>query len=99
MATIKVNSTVMREKASSFKTVANSIKVFTNEMTTEIDSLKSTWEGESAETLVTKFNSLADNFDDIYETIVSYANFLEQAAEAYDNTETANTQGAQNQRS
>ena len=98
MATIKVNSTVMREKASSFKTVANSIKVFTNEMTAEVESLKAAWEGESAETLVNKFRGLADNFDDIYETVVSYANFLEQAAEAYDNTETANVQGAQNQR-
>lgn len=99
MATIKVNSTVMREKANSFKTVASSIKTFTNEMTTEVESLKAYWEGESAETLVTKFRGLADNFENIYDTIVSYANFLEQAAEAYDTTEAANVQGAQNQRS
>lgn len=99
MATIKVNSTVMREKASSFKTVANSIRTFTNEMTAEIESLKAAWEGESAETLVAKFRGLADNFDDIFDTVVSYANFLEQAAEAYDNAETANAQGAQNQKS
>ena len=99
MATIKVNSTVMREKANSFKTVASSIKTFTNEMTTEVESLKAYWEGESAETLVTKFRGLADNFEDIYNTIISYANFLEQAAEAYDTTEAANVQGAQNQRS
>lgn len=98
MATIRVNSTVMREKAGSFKTVANSIKTFTNEMTAEIESLKAAWEGESAETLVNKFRGLADNFEDIFETIVNYATFLEQAAEAYDNTESANVQGAQNQR-
>ena len=36
MATIKVNSTVMRDKASGFKTVSSSIKTFTNEMTQEI---------------------------------------------------------------
>ena len=98
MATIKVNSTVMREKASAFKTSASSIKVFTNEMIAEIESLKAYWEGESAETLVNKFKGLTDNFDDIYETIVSYATFLEQAAEAYDNTESANVQNAQSQR-
>lgn len=97
MATIKVNSTVMREKAGAFKTVANSIKGFTDEMIAEVESLRAAWEGESAETLITKFKGLADNFEDIYETIVSYANFLEQAAESYDNTETANVQGAQNQ--
>lgn len=99
MATIKVNSTVMRDKANSFKTVANSIKTFTSEMTAEIESLKSVWQGESAETTVTKFKGLADNFEEIYATIVDYANFLEQAAEAYDTVETANTQGAQAQQS
>lgn len=99
MATIKVNSIVMREKASSFKTVANSIKTFTGEMTAEIESLKAAWEGESAETTIMKFKGLTDNFEDIYTTIVSYANFLEQAAEAYDNVESSNTQRAQVQKS
>lgn len=99
MATIKVNSIVMRDKANSFKTVANSIKTFTAEMTAEIESLKSAWEGESAETTVTKFKGLADNFEEIYSTIVSYATFLEQAAESYDNVEKANVQGAQGQQS
>ena len=38
MATIKVNSTVMRDKASGFKTVSSSIKTFTSEMTNAIKS-------------------------------------------------------------
>lgn len=99
MATIKVNSTSMRDKANSFKTVANSIKTFTGEMTAEIESLKSAWQGESAETTVTKFKGLTDNFEDIYNTIISYANFLEQAADSYDAAENANVQGAQSQQS
>ena len=99
MATIKVNSTVMRDKANSFKTVANSVKTFTNEMTAEVESLKAAWQGESAETTVAKFKGLADNFEEIYATIIGYANFLEQAADAYDNVENANVQGAQGQRS
>ena len=98
MATIKVNSSVMREKAGSFKTVASSIKTFTQEMTAEIDSLRSTWEGEAAETTVNKFKGLADNFEEIYNTIVSYANFLEQAAESYDKVEATAVQGAQGQK-
>ena len=97
MATIKVNSTSMRDKANSFKTVANSIKTFTGEMTAEIESLRSTWQGESAETTVTKFKGLSDDFEEIYNTIIAYANFLEQAAESYDATENANVQGAQSQ--
>ena len=99
MATIKVNSSSMREKANSFKTVASSIRTFTGEMTAEIESLKNAWQGESAETTVNKFKGLADNFEDIYNTIIGYANFLEQAAEAYDAAESANLQGAQGQKS
>ena len=95
MATIKVNSTVMREKASSFKTIANSIKTFTGEMTTEVESLKSVWQGDTAEATVTKFKSLAQNFEEIHSTIVGYAEFLEQAAEAYDKVEGVNAQGVQ----
>jgi len=99
MATIKVNSTSMRDKANAFKTVASSIKTFTAEMTAEVESLRSAWQGESAETTVTKFKGLADNFEDIYQTILAYADFLEKAAESYDATEAANVQGAQAQRS
>ncbi len=99
MATIKVNSTSMRTKATSFRNVANSIKTFTDEMTKEIGSLKPVWEGEAGEALVKKFEGLADNFEEIYSTIVAYAKFLEQAAEAYDEVEDTNLQGAQGQQS
>ena len=99
MATIKVNSTVMRDKASGFKTVSSSIKTFTSEMTNEIDSLKSTWEGESAETLVNKFKGLSDDFEEICNTINQYAEFLETAAESYDKVESSVTQGAEGQKS
>lgn len=99
MATIKVNSTSMRDKANAFRTVANSIKTFTGEMTAEIESMRSAWEGEAAETTVNKFKGLADNFEEMYNTIVSYASFLENAAEAYEAAEKANVQGAQGQQS
>lgn len=98
MATIKVNSTVMRDKASGFKTVSSSIKNFTSEMINEIESLKSTWEGESAETLVNKFKGLADNFEEICSTINQYAEFLESAAESYDRVESSVTQSAEGQK-
>jgi len=99
MATIKVNSTVMRDKASGFKAVSSSIKTFTSEMTNEIESLRSTWEGESAETLVNKFKGLSDDFEEICNTINQYAEFLETAAESYDKVETSVTRDAEGQKS
>ena len=65
MAEIKVNSSVMKEKASNFKNVAKSVEQFTNDMMSEIDSLKQAWEGEAAEALVNKFKGLRKNFEDI----------------------------------
>lgn len=99
MATIKVNSTVMREKANGFKTVSTSIETFTQEMTKEIESLESTWQGEAAETLVNKFKGLSDDFEEICNTINQYADFLLQAADSYDSVESSAIQGAEGQRS
>ena len=93
MATIKVNSTAMREKATAFMSVATSVETYTSEMITEIDSLKNAWMGESAETLVNNFKSLAESFDAICKTIKQYGDFLNQAAAAYDEAEKANKHG------
>ena len=99
MATIKVNSTVMRDKANGFKMVSNSIKTLTSEMTNEIESLRPVWAGEAAETTVNKFKGLADDFDAIFATINQYADFLNQAADSYDKVENAVAQGAAGQKS
>jgi len=94
MATIKVNSTIMREKSSSFKNVSNSIRNFTTDMVNEIESLRTTWEGESAEILVNQFKGLSEKFEEICMTINQYGDFLETAAERYDKVESSITQGA-----
>lgn len=99
MATIKVNSTVMREKANVFNTVSTSIQTFAEEMTTEINGLKSAWEGEAAEALIHKFKGLSNNFEEICKTIGQYADFLNQAADSYDRVESAVTQGTEGQKS
>jgi WXG100 family type VII secretion target len=90
MATIKVDSAAMRDKKASFIGIANSIKNFTEEMTREIESTKSDWEGEAAEEYVRRFNELKPTFEAINQTIKNYADFLEKAAEEYDKVENAN---------
>lgn len=97
MATIKVNSAVMRDKANSFKAVSGSIKTYISEMTNEVDGMKAAWKGESAETLVKKFKEFAANFEEIDKTINQYAGFLNQAADDYDKVASAVTQGAEGQ--
>lgn len=94
MASIKVNSTVMRDKANTFKTVAKSVKGYTDDMLNEVDGLRAYWEGDAAEATVKQFKNLATQFEEICKSIESYGIFLEEAAERYDAAESANA-GAQ----
>lgn len=97
MATIKVTSTVMREKAGTLKNISSSIASFTEEMQNEINRLKATWEGEIAETTVRKFNELSKNFKEKHDVINQYAKFLENAANEWDKVDQANKQAAESQ--
>lgn len=94
MASIKIDSSVMRDKANSLQTVAKEIKGFTDEMTQEINKLSAYWEGNVAETTVKKFNALNDDFDERFNTINQYADFLNKAADEWDKVNTANQQNA-----
>lgn len=99
MASIKVNSNVMRDKSNSLKGIANSINTFTEEMTNEINRLRASWEGQAAETTVKKFNELKDDFQERYDTINQYSKFLEDTAEQWDRMNQETVQAAEGQRS
>lgn len=87
MATIKVDSAAMQEKANAFRTVSKNISTYTDDMEQEIKGMKSVWEGEAAETAIAKFTEFKQAFEEKKQTIDNYALFLEKAAEAYDNSE------------
>ena len=95
MATIKVDSTAIREKAATFDSIATNIENYTEEIEREIQGMKSVWEGDAAESSVAKFENFkrSSAASDVYkrqerkETIRNYAQFLRNAAEAYDNSE------------
>jgi len=92
MASIKVNSSVMRSKAGTLEGIANSMDGYFDHMTQLVDSMKSVWEGDAAEKTVNDFKTLSANFEDIIKTIKGYASFLNNAADSYDATESANAQ-------
>lgn len=98
MATIKVDTSAIRDKATSFRTIESNITTYLQDMKQEMDSLKSVWEGESAETTVSKFSALEQKYqDEIKQTIDQYATYLDNAADSYDSTENSVTQGAESQ--
>lgn len=91
MATIKVNSTVMRDKAATFNGVSKTVRTYTDDMLKEIEGLRAYWEGDAAESTVKQFNSLVPKFEEICASIDKYSSFLEEAARKYDEAETENT--------
>jgi len=94
MAKIAVNYEVVAAKSDSLKSIANQISTLTNEMKNEINRLRSAWEGDAAETLVTRFNSLSETFEERFNTVTQYSNFLRNASEEMRRTEAAAKQGA-----
>ncbi len=89
---ISVNSAAMREKASSFRKIAESIRTYTDDMKNAIDKLGATYEGQAYEATKNAFAKYQSTFTEKYETILAYAKFLEEAANNYDKTEQTNAQ-------
>lgn len=89
---IKVSSTGMREKAATFRKIADSIRNYTEDMTKTVENLRSSWEGTASDETRKAFSNFKNTFEEKYNTIIAFAEFLEEAAEAYDRTEAANAQ-------
>ena len=70
MATIKVDSTAIREKAATFDSIATNIENYTEEIEREIQGMKSVWEGDAAESSVAKFENFKRAFAERKETDV-----------------------------
>lgn len=99
MASIKINSRVMRDKASTLTEISKSIKNLTDEMKTEMDRLRSSWEGSVAERTVEKFSSLSSTFEERYTTIENYAKFLNNVAEQWDRAQAEQMAAIENTKS
>lgn len=91
MAATKVNSVAMRQKAKEFRNIAEAIKTTTRDITAEVNGLEETWKGDASRAFIDSFTSYSRNFTVIYNTLIQYADFLDDAAEKYDEAERANT--------
>ena len=92
MAEIKVNSAGIREKAETFKALADSIRAYTEEMKETVNGLQPSWEGLASDNTRADFNKFQETFDEKYNTIIRFSQFLENTANEYERTEQANAQ-------
>lgn len=92
MAEVTVNSTALKEKASSFETVAKSVKNYTEDMQKTITKLRPVWEGLASENTQKAFGKFQATFDEKYETIMNFSKFLKETAQEYEKAEKTNAE-------
>jgi WXG100 family type VII secretion target len=88
MAEIKVTPAVLRAAANN---INGQNTAFQNNMTairTDMQAMKSTWEGSAAESFMIRFNQLEKNFATYYRVIGDYIKYLNTAADTYEYVDT-----------
>ena len=87
MAQVVVDSSVMRDKAKTLENAARTIQSLYAEMLMEVTVTANKMKGKTIETEKKQFANMQNIFDVIVEDIKAYSDFLNQAAESYEETE------------
>lgn len=87
---LKVDPQKLISTADEFNTTGGQVKGLTEQMITIIDSLKSAWEGEAANTYNTRFHALQDDMDKMHRMIQEHVKDLNEMAQQYMSAENAN---------
>ena len=97
MAQVVVDSSVMRDKAKTLENAAITIQSLYAEMLMEVTVTANKMKGKTIETEKKQFANMQNIFDVIVEDIKAYSDFLNQAAESYEETELFGITKAQEQ--
>lgn len=97
MAQVVVDSSVMRDKAKTLENAARTIQSLYAEMLMEVTVTANKMKGKTIETEKKQFANMQNTFDVIVEDIKAYSDFLNQAAESYEETELFGITKAQEQ--
>ncbi len=87
---LKVDPQKLISTADEFNTTGNQVRTLTEQMVTVVDSLKSSWEGEAANTFSTKFHQLEDDMERMHKMIEEHVKDLNEMAQQYITAENEN---------
>lgn len=96
MAEIQVNSEALRSTASQLKSRKDNFDQIASDFSQNLNSLSGVWEGEAFNNFKTQLDSLQPSLESYSKVIMDYANFLETAAEQYEQTEQTTTSETEN---
>ena len=91
---IRVNTDQVAQIADTIENLNNQLDEVLRESQQTVRDLSTTWDGEASQETIAAFNTFASKyFDDFYDVIQQYVQFLRVNVESgYFETETANTQ-------
>lgn len=87
MADIKVNSQMLRDAAGQIRREHSNFVSLSETISNGLSSLSNSWEGEAFTSFCENVKALEPTFDKYAEVINSYAVFLENSAEDYEENE------------
>ena len=82
----------MREAASKMRAIVERMHGNLDEASNDIHATTDTWQSAAADHLRSKFSDLSPKFEDFYQAITNYADFLDRTAANYEEFETKNQQ-------
>lgn len=86
---IKISTAQVTSAASTIRTLNTSLTETLMNIKKQMNSLTSTWQSESCDTIQAKMNGMQPKFEEYKAVIESYAKFLDTTVASYEATETA----------
>ncbi|MCR5109041.1 MAG: WXG100 family type VII secretion target [Lachnospiraceae bacterium] len=86
---LKVTPEKLMQASGEFSQSGRTISSLTQEMMSIVNSLRSVWQGEAAESYNSRFSSLQDDIEAINRIIQEHVNDLNEMAREYQNAENA----------
>ncbi|MCA1030227.1 pore-forming ESAT-6 family protein [Bacillus timonensis] len=85
---INISLPEVSKTAQSIKAINEDLSARLEEIRKEMNNLAQSWQSDSSNTIREKFNSLSPRFEEYKNIVNSYAVFLDQTVEIYNQTET-----------
>ncbi len=89
---LKVTPEKLIQSSGEFATAGGQMKNLTGEMMSQVQSLKSIWQGEASTAYSTKFQSLQTDMDKLHRMVQEHAADLQEMASQYQSAEAGNAE-------
>lgn len=95
MPKINVSIIEMKEMANTLKQLNLQLTDCLEEMLKDMNQLEAVWQSETSMTIREKFNALSPHFKQYAQVVDAYANYLDETASHYEQTEAVLRQNAE----